>query len=96
MALMQIMPIIPMLLAESADPKLKERAVELWAMAESLPFVGNSQLYADIVGKPMEAVIATLPPTVVAAAQARGQELDWWQTAEHLLTELDEIGWKLE
>ncbi len=91
--LMQLMPLIPVVLADGADDRGKERAVELYAMAESLPFVGNSQLFADLTGKTMTAVAKTLPPAVVVSAQARGQELDWWQTAESLLTELKELGW---
>ncbi len=63
------------------------------ALAESLPFVGNSQLFADIAGKPMAAVADTLPPEVVVAAQARGRQLDWWETAETLLEELGKLGW---
>ena len=91
--LMQLMPIIPVVLADGADDRHKERAVEVYAMTESLPFVGNSLLFADLTGKTMMAVAETLPPAVVAAAQARGRELDWWPTAESLLSELTELGW---
>jgi hypothetical protein len=44
----------------------------------------------------MKEVAATLPAAVASAAQARGRDLDWWQTAERVLTELDELGWNLE
>jgi hypothetical protein len=98
-AFIQLMPLIPVIarvLADTDDAQQKERAVELWAMAQNLPFVGNSQLFADLLGKPMAAVAATLPAEVVAAAQARGQELDWWETAAILLDELTEWGWAEE
>ena len=91
--LMHLMPLIPVVLADGADNGGKERTVAVYAMAESLPFVGNSQLFADLTGKTMTAVAKTLPPAVVASAQARGRKLDWWQTAESLLTELTELGW---
>jgi hypothetical protein len=91
--LMQLMPIIPVVLADGADDKPKERAIELYALAKSLPFVGNSQLFSDLAGKPMAALMATLSPSLVEAAQVRGRELDWWSTAESLLIELAELGW---
>jgi hypothetical protein len=91
--LMHLMPILPVVLAENAAVHLKARAVELYAMAESLPFVGNSQLFADLAGKSMAAVAETLPPEVAAAARARGRQLDWWETAEILLEELSQLGW---
>jgi hypothetical protein len=91
--LMQLMPIIPVVLADGADEQLQERAIELYALAESLPFVHQSQLFADLAGKPMAAVAATLPADMVAAAQARGRALEWWPTAEALLAELKELGW---
>ena len=91
--LMQLIPIIPVVLADGTDDKLKERSIELYALAEGLSFVRNSQLFADLAGKPMAAVADTLPPSVVESAQARGQELDWWETAESLLSELQALGW---
>jgi hypothetical protein len=90
---MHLIPVTARVLADTADAQQQERAVELWTMAENLPFVGNSQLFADHIGKPMARVIAALPSAVVAAAQARGQKLDWWETAESLLAELQALGW---
>jgi serine/threonine protein kinase len=98
-AFVQLMPLIPVIarvLADTNDTQQKERAVELWAMAQALPFVGNSQLFTDLLSQPMAEAAATLPTEVVAAAQARGQELDWWQTAAILLEELREGGWGAE
>jgi hypothetical protein len=95
-AFIQLMPLIPIVarvLADTNNTTQKERAIELWAMAQNLPFVGNSQLFADLLSQPLAKAAAELPAEVVAAAQVRGQELDWWQTAETLLTELTELGW---
>jgi tetratricopeptide (TPR) repeat protein len=91
--LMALIPVIARVLTDGEDAGQKERAVELWAMAQALPFVGNSQLFADLLSQPLAKAAAELPAEVVAAAQVRGQELDWWQTAETLLTELTELGW---
>ncbi len=41
----------------------------------------------------MQAVEAALPPEIVAAAKARGVELDFWPTAEALLGDLRQLGW---
>jgi tetratricopeptide (TPR) repeat protein len=68
-------------------------AVELYALATSHAFVGNSRWFADAVGQYIKVIAATLPPEVIMAAQARGRNLDLWQTAESLLTELAELGW---
>ena len=91
--LMHLMPIIPVVLVDDENDGLKERGVELYAMAESLPFVANSRLFEDIAGKHVAAASAGLPPAVVEATQARGQALDWWETADALLSELRELGW---
>jgi tetratricopeptide (TPR) repeat protein len=92
-SLMRLMPIIPVLLADEEDDALKERAVELYALAESQPFVANSQLFKDIAGKHIAAAAATLAPEVVEAARSRGRTLDWRDTAATLLDELRELGW---
>jgi DNA-binding SARP family transcriptional activator/predicted ATPase len=87
--LLHLMPIIPVVLADEDDPRLKERAVELYAMATSHPFVAKAQLFEDVAGRYIRASTADLPPDVVSAAQERGRALDWWETAEALLEELD-------
>ncbi len=43
--------------------------------------------------RPFLEKIATVPPEIVTAAQERGRQLDYWQTAESLLAELTEQGW---
>ena len=89
--LLHLMPIIPVVLADTGEV---ERAVELYALAESHPFVANSKLFEDIAGRHIKAAGAALPPDVVEAAQARGRALDWWDTAAELLDELAERGWR--
>jgi tetratricopeptide (TPR) repeat protein len=67
-----------------------ERAVELYSVAASYPFVANCHWCHAVAGWRMEAVAATLPTNIVTAAQARGRERDVWVTVEELLTELAE------
>ncbi len=70
-----------------------ERAIELYALAESDSLVKSSLWFADMVGELIEAVTATLPLHETEAAKMRGRELNLWQTAESLLTELKGLGW---
>jgi hypothetical protein len=65
------------------------RAVELYALASCYPFVPNSRLAEDIVGRHIAAVATTLPPETVAAARERGRTRDLWATMEELLEELE-------
>lgn len=64
------------------------RAVEIWELARTQPFVANSDWFRDVAGRAIEAAAATLPLDVVAAARERGQTWDIWQTAAMLLEEL--------
>ncbi|MFV9503629.1 MAG: hypothetical protein AB4911_03600 [Oscillochloridaceae bacterium umkhey_bin13] len=41
----------------------------------------------------LEPAFALLPPEVIAAARARGQQRDLWATARALLAELEAAGW---
>ena len=65
------------------------RAVEIWTLAKSHPFVANSKWFEDAAGRELAALAATLPPEVAAAARERGQRLELWPTAETLLAELE-------
>jgi tetratricopeptide (TPR) repeat protein len=91
--LLSLLPVISLLLADAAEIDQKERAMEVYALASSHPYVAKSRLFADIVGWHIAAVAATLPPEVVAAAQRRGRALDWWATAAELLEALQKLGW---
>ena len=89
MNLVHILPLIAVVLTDEEQDSLNERAVELYALAKSHPFIANSSLFEDIAGKHITAATAHLPADVVARAQERGRALDWWETAETLLDELD-------
>jgi hypothetical protein len=66
----------------------KKLAIERYALAWQNPYVANSRWFEDVAGRHIAAVAASLPPEVVAAAEARGRTRDLWQTAEELLKEL--------
>jgi tetratricopeptide (TPR) repeat protein len=67
----------------------EEQAVDLYALASRSPLVANSRWYADVVGRPLAVVIASLGPKVVARAQQRGQARDMEATMAELLAELE-------
>lgn len=62
-----------------------EQAVTLYALARRQPFIASSQFFEDMIGKQITAVSTNLSPDVLTAAQARGKEMDLWQTAEQIL-----------
>jgi tetratricopeptide (TPR) repeat protein len=65
-----------------------ERAVELYALALSMPMVSNSPWFEDAAGRHIKAAAARLPPDTVAAAQTRGRAGDLKSTIAELLAEL--------
>jgi tetratricopeptide (TPR) repeat protein len=68
-----------------------ERAVELYALALRHRRVANSAWYQVVAGQYIAAAAETLPPEVIAAAEARGQARDLWETAAELLAEFDAV-----
>jgi tetratricopeptide (TPR) repeat protein len=86
-ALMFTLPGMALLLV---DLDHKERAVDLYALASRYPMVANSRWFTDVVGRPIAAVAATLPPDVVAAAEERGRARDLETTIAELLAELEQ------
>jgi tetratricopeptide (TPR) repeat protein len=67
----------------------EERAIELYGLASRHPAVANSRWFADVVGQPIAAVAAELPPDVAAAAEERGRARDMEATMMKLLVELE-------
>lgn len=80
------LPIAALLAADNEQP---EQAVELYGLAQQFGHIRNSRWYQDIALRELDSVRASLPPDVARAAEARGREMDVWQTAETLLRELD-------
>jgi tetratricopeptide (TPR) repeat protein len=71
-----------------ADQGARERAVEAYTLVLQHGHATHSRWFADIVGSPMTAVVAALPPAIAAKAQARGRRCDLESTAAELLAEL--------
>ncbi|MBN2391418.1 MAG: tetratricopeptide repeat protein [Anaerolineae bacterium] len=61
------------------------QAIEFYALASRYPLIANSRWVADIVDRPIEDTAASLPPEVIAAAQARGRARDVQATVAELL-----------
>ncbi len=88
--LLLALPAIALMLAEQGHT---ERAVELYALAWRHPLLANAQNFIDSFGQRLDAVVAALPPSTAAAAQARGRLMDLWETAAALDTEVSALGW---
>lgn len=84
-----IMCCLPAAALIAADDGRTERAVELYGVAQQFGNIRNSRWFEDVAGRELNSMRASLPPEVVKAAEARGRELDMWQTAEDLLHELN-------
>jgi tetratricopeptide (TPR) repeat protein len=68
-----------------ADRGELEKALELAALANRYPFVGNSSWCKDVAGPVIKATREALPQDTVEAAEKRGLERDIWEAAEGLL-----------
>lgn len=77
-----------------AEEGLVERAIELNSLVRSRHPLFNRGWYQRQLRKPFAARIVALPEDIVAAARERGRQLDRWQTADSLLTELEH--WRSE
>ena len=66
-----------------------EEAMEVYAAVSQLPHFARSRFWEDIAGRHIAAAAASLPPDVVAAAQARGRARDLMETAHEVLAELE-------
>jgi tetratricopeptide (TPR) repeat protein len=88
---LSIVPIqlaLPIIALFKVDSGNNEKAVELYSLACTMPFIKNSQWFYDVVGKEMEQVMSEMPVNFVASAKARGKKADVWETAKSLLGEL--------
>ncbi|MCA9952675.1 MAG: tetratricopeptide repeat protein, partial [Anaerolineales bacterium] len=85
-AIIKSLPVAALLMV---DAGYAERAVELYGVAKQFNHVNDSQWFADVACRELDAVYASLPQDVTETAVTRGRELDVWATAESLLQELD-------
>jgi tetratricopeptide (TPR) repeat protein len=68
-----------------------ERATELYSLAASHPFVGESRWFWDTFGQHIQAASKDIPSAEIEVARVRGQSLDLWETAKELLLEYCEL-----
>jgi len=85
MPLVFALPAVALLLAATGN---ESRALEIWTLAKRQPLVEKSKWFADVAGRALEALAASLPPEVAEVARERGRTLELWETAEALLNEL--------
>ena len=76
------LPAVAWLAADAGQP---EHAVELYALASRYPFVTRSRWFEDLVGRRIATAADGLPSAIFAAAQARGQAFDLWQTTQEVM-----------
>jgi DNA-binding SARP family transcriptional activator/predicted ATPase len=87
MSVMYALPATALFLTYAGDVA---RAIEVWVLATRYAFVANSRWFEDVVGRHVRAAAAeVLTPEQIAAATARGETLDPWDTANELLQHLD-------
>jgi tetratricopeptide (TPR) repeat protein len=86
MTLLVMLPSVALLLAVQGET---ERAIVLYALMMRYPAVANSQPGHELIGQPMAAFVATLPPEAIAAAEGRGRTQDLWDVATELMAELE-------
>ena len=73
-----------------AGEGLIEKAIELESLVRSQHPLFDQGWYERQLRKPFDRRIAALPEDVVTTPRERGRQLDYWQTAESLLTELEQ------
>ncbi len=68
-----------------------EKAIELYTLSRNFPYIQNSRWFADVAGNDINQYMTTLPKEIVESAQKRGQALDYKETVDRLVEELQQI-----
>ena len=68
-----------------------ERGVELYAVAESHPYVANSCWFEVVCGQPIAIAATALPPEVAKSVRRRGRPFSWQETLSELAQELSQL-----
>lgn len=79
---------LPLAMLVAIDEDQPDRALELYSLARHIGFINNSRYWEVLACRELDDVRASLPAEVVAAADARGHELDLKETIEELLVDL--------
>ncbi len=80
---------IPVLALIQAENGNVTRAITLYSLASNYDYVNNSSWFAHLYGTPIAKLAESLPAEEVDAAKENGRSLDFWETAEMLLAELE-------
>ncbi len=64
------------------------KAIELYSLAESWPYVANSRVMHSIAGKRLNELVSTLPDEFVQFHKSRGRTLDFWALVKELQNEI--------
>lgn len=79
---------LPIAALLAADDGRNLRAVELYSLARQFSHITNSRWFEAVACRQLDNVLAALPPVVASVAEAKGRELDLWETADELRFEL--------
>jgi len=86
-----VMNCLPLAALLAADDNHTERAVEIYGLAQEFGYITNSRWFDEVACRELDKVLASLPPEIASLAEARGRELDIWDTANDLLEEYTTI-----
>jgi tetratricopeptide (TPR) repeat protein len=78
------LPVAALVLADQGD---SQRAIEIYELARTLPFVANNRWYEDVVSPSIRAAASELPSEVVIPARERGRMRDVQATLDELIAE---------
>ncbi|MDX1416396.1 MAG: tetratricopeptide repeat protein [Candidatus Promineifilaceae bacterium] len=84
-----VMYCLPAAALLAVDEGRRERASELYSLAQRFGHIANSHWFRQVACQELDDLRATLPSKVAEAAEARGRELDVWQTAESLVAQVE-------
>lgn len=68
-----------------------EKAIALYTLSCNFPYIRNSRWFADVAGNDINQYMTTLPKEIVESAQKRGRTLDYKETVDRLIEELQQI-----
>jgi tetratricopeptide (TPR) repeat protein len=88
LALVEALPAAASLLLDQGDA---ERAVEVYALARTLPMVARSPWYREVIGRPIANAARLLPPAIAGAAEERGRARDLQATCRELAEEFEKM-----
>jgi hypothetical protein len=84
------LPAVALLLADQEEMGL---ALDLYGLAFGHPFVRHSQLFKDLIDKPLSRLTEGLPAELLETAKTREPGRDRWPAIKTLLKTLAKLGW---